>query len=84
MNLRLVQFSLGPGKRAVAESIADKIVPAIRARPGCERCVFFADNDAGDYGLIVLWESAHAAEAAAAVIGPIFMPALQAAGTSAT
>ena len=28
MNLRLVQFSLGPGKRSAAEAIADKVVPA--------------------------------------------------------
>ena len=34
MNIRLVQFSLGPGKRAVAEAIADKVVPAIRAQQG--------------------------------------------------
>jgi quinol monooxygenase YgiN len=79
----LVQFSLGPGKRAAAEEIADKGVPAIRARPGCIRCEFFADNDAGDYGLVVLWESKQAADAAAVVISPIMMPAMEKAGTTA-
>ena len=76
MNLRLVQFSLGPGKRSAAESIADKVVPAIRAQPGCDSCTFFADYEAGDYGLAVLWASKQAAEAAAAVIGPIMTAAL--------
>lgn len=76
MNVRLVQFSLGPGKRAVAEAIADKVVPKIRAQRGCERCVYFADGEAGDYGIIVLWESRQAAEGAASVVGPVLMEAL--------
>lgn len=76
MNLRLVQFSLGPGKRSVAEAIADKVVSAIRAQPGCDRCEFFADDEAGDYGFIVLWASKSAAEAAASVISPILTPLL--------
>ncbi len=76
MNIRLVQFNLGPGKRSAAEKIADKVVPAIRARPGCERAEFFADNEAGDYGILVLWTSKQAADSAPSVIGPILMPAL--------
>jgi len=76
MNIRLVQFSLGSGKRSVAEAIADKVVPAIRAQKGCVRCEFFADNEAGDYGIVVLWESKQAADAASSVIGPILTPAL--------
>ena len=83
MNLRLVQFSLGPGKRSAAEAIADKVVPAIRAQPGCERCVFFADYEAGDFGIVVLWASKQAADAAAAVISPILTPALAEAKVSA-
>lgn len=82
MNLRLVQFSLGAGKRAEAQAIADKIVPAIRSQPGCDRVEFFADYDAGDYGLVVLWKSKEQANAAAAVIGPMMTAALaQAKGT---
>jgi quinol monooxygenase YgiN len=48
MNLRLVQFNLGPGRRSEAEAIADKVVPNIRKQPGCVRCDFFADPDSGD------------------------------------
>ena len=82
MNLRLVQFSLGPGKRSEAKAIADKIVPSIRSQPGCERAEFFADYDAGDYGLVVLWKSKEQANAAATVIGPMMTAALaQAKGT---
>lgn len=76
LNIRLVQFSLGPGKRSVAEAIADKVVPVIRMRKGCERCEFYADDGAGDYGIVVLWASKQAADAASSVISPILMPAL--------
>ncbi|MDA4132333.1 MAG: antibiotic biosynthesis monooxygenase [Thaumarchaeota archaeon] len=76
MNIRLVQFSLGPGKRAEAEGLADKVVPAIRARQGCERAEFFADYEAGDYGIVVMWASEQAADAAASVIGPIMSQAM--------
>ena len=76
MNLRLVQFSLGPDKRSVAEAIADEIVPAIRAQPGCNGCTFFADNESGDYGIVVVWNSKEAAEVAAGVISPVLTPLL--------
>jgi quinol monooxygenase YgiN len=83
MNLRLVQFSLGPDKRAAAEAIADRVVPEIRAQSGCERCEFFADHETGDYGLVVLWASKEAADAAATVISPILTTALADAGKTA-
>ena len=76
MNIRLVQFNLGPSTRSAAEAVADKIVPAIRAQPGCERAEFFADDAAGDYGFVVLWASKQAADAATTVISPMLMPAL--------
>src|SRR5262245_60378691 len=82
MNVRLVQFSLGPGKRAAAESIADKVVPMIRRLAGCQRCEFFADYDAGDYGLAVFWESREAAAAAASVMSPIVTRAMAEAGST--
>jgi hypothetical protein len=82
MNVRLVQFSLGPGKRTEAEAIADKVVPAIRAQQGCDRCEFITDDDAGDYGIVVLWASKQAADAASAVISPILMPAMAAAAVT--
>ena len=79
MYMRLVQFSLGAGKRSAAETVADKVVPAIRAQPGCERAEFFVDDAAGDYGFIVLWASKQAADAASAVITPILFAAVTAA-----
>jgi quinol monooxygenase YgiN len=79
MKLRLFQFSLDSGNQSAAEDLAKEIVPAIRALAGCERCAFFADNEEGDYGLAVFWESQEAADDAAAVISPILMKAISAA-----
>lgn len=77
MNLRLVQFNLGPGTHATAESIANRVVPLIRAQPGCDRCEFFGDNDSGDYGIVVVWASKQDANAAASVVSPVLFPLLQ-------
>ncbi len=84
MYVRLVQFSLGSGKRSEAEAIADQIVPAIRGREGCERCEFITDDAAGEYGILVLWESLPAAKAAYEVINPMLQLALSRAGAQGT
>lgn len=84
MFIRLVQFNLGPGKRPAAETIADKVVPAIRAQKGCLRCEFFTDDTAGDYGMVIFWQSKQAADAAYLVINPILMSSLAAARATAS
>ena len=76
MYVRIVRFTLEPGSRSTAEKLADEIVPAIRAQNGCNKCLFLTDDDAGDYGFIVLWDSKEDAGAAAAVIGPRLTKAL--------
>jgi hypothetical protein len=84
MYLRLVQFSLGSGKRSAAEIVANKVIPPIRLQPGCERAEFFVDDAAGDYGFIVLWASKEAADASYPVIFPILSSAVEAAGGKGT
>ena len=70
MYARLVRFTLGPGARSAAEKVADEFVPAIRAQKGCKECVFIGDDEDGEYGMVVLWDTKEEADAAAAVIGP--------------
>ena len=70
MYVRLVRFTFGPGKQAAAQSLADDLVPAISAQPGCHGVTFFGDDADGEYGLFVLWESRENADDAAAVIRP--------------
>lgn len=70
MYLRLVRITLEPGARSTAQNLSDEFVPAIKAQNGCNECVFFADDNTGDHGIIVLWNSKEDAEAASVVIGP--------------
>ena len=84
MYIRLVQFKLGQGKRSAAEAVADKVIPAIRKQPGCERAEFYLDDAAGDYGFIVLWASRQAADASYPVIYPILTSSVDSAGGAGT
>ena len=70
MYARLVRFSLGPGKRAVAQALADDLAPLIRSQPGCQQVSVFGDDAAGDYGIFVLWDSEANANAAAQLVRP--------------
>ncbi|HEY3118206.1 MAG TPA: antibiotic biosynthesis monooxygenase [Chloroflexota bacterium] len=70
MYVRLVRFTFGPGKHDAAQKLADDLIPAICAQPGCKNATCFGDSASGDYGLTVLWDSEEHADAASAVIGP--------------
>jgi quinol monooxygenase YgiN len=70
MYLRLVRFNIGSGNRAIAQGIADDLVPQITAQHGCASASVFGDDASGDFGLAVFWESTADAEAAAKVISP--------------
>lgn len=70
MYARLVRFSLGPGKRAVAQAVADDLPPLIAALPGCNSVTVFGDDGDGQYGIFVLWDSEANANAAAQLIRP--------------
>ena len=70
MYLRLVRFTLSQGSRSAAQSMADDLIPAVKAQPGCISAVFFGGGEDGESGLCVLWDSQQHADSAAAVIGP--------------
>ncbi len=70
MYARLVRFSLGPGKRAIAQAIADDLTPLIRAHPGCHSVTVFGDDSDGQYGIFVLWDTEANANAAAQLVRP--------------
>ena len=71
MYARLVRFSLGTGRRAVAQAIADDLGPEITSQPGCGGVTVFGDDSDGEYGIFVLWDSQAHAAAAAAIIRPV-------------
>jgi hypothetical protein len=71
MYARLVRFSLGTGRRGVAEAIAGDLAPQITSQPGCRGVTVFGDDSDGEYGIFVLWDSQAHAAAAASIIRPI-------------
>jgi heme-degrading monooxygenase HmoA len=70
MYARLVRFSLDTGKQDVAQALAADIAPLIEAQPGCGGVTVFGDENAGEYGLFVLWDTEEHANAAAQVVRP--------------
>ena len=49
MYARLVRFSLGTGRRGVAQAIADDLAPQITWQPGCGGVTVFGDHSDGEY-----------------------------------
>jgi hypothetical protein len=70
MYVRLVRFSLLPGKSAAAQAIADELAPFISSQPGCKNVMVFGNDNDGESGLFVIWDSEANANTAAKVIGP--------------
>ena len=77
MHARLVRFSLPPEKASVARSMADDLPARIAALPGCRSVTVFGDDQEGQYGIFVLWDSDVEANAAALVIRPHLQGHLQ-------
>ncbi len=81
MYARIVLFTLGSGMRSTAEAIADELIPAIKAQQGCDAAMSLIDDEAGEYGLVVLWASKEDAEVAAKLMGPRLRSALEGVAT---
>ena len=76
MYARLVLFTLGPGMRSTAEEIADEMGPKVKARKGFKSVNFLSDDEAGEYGAFILWETKQDAEDAKEALFPILQSKL--------
>ncbi len=70
---RLTLFTLGPGTRATAEALAKEMVPLVKAQPGNEGATFLIDEENGEYGAFLLWDTKEHGEAAKEAMLPILM-----------
>jgi heme-degrading monooxygenase HmoA len=77
MYARYVLFTLGEGKRAVAENMAKKHQSAMQGLKGFKSATFIADENAGEYGSLSLWESKADAQAAESTLAPSFLLSLK-------
>lgn len=50
-------LKLGPGMQAAGQGLADRFAPLMRAARGFQGVTFFADYEAGDYGVFTRWAS---------------------------
>jgi hypothetical protein len=77
MYARLVQFTLGPGTRPTADALMGQFGPALQARTGFKGVHFIGEEESGQYGAFILWESKGAAEAAYEAIQPKLQDAIK-------
>ena len=70
MYARLIFVNAGPGKRAEVAKIADQMQPLIASLKGFVRLTFLVDEANGEYGILQLWETKAASEAADAIYSP--------------
>ncbi len=76
MYARLVLFTLGPGMRSAAEKVADEMNLKVKARKGFKNVNFLGDDETGEYGAFVLWETKEDAEAGKEALLPVLQNAL--------
>lgn len=63
MYATLVTLNLGPGMRSVAEKLADQFALVHRGMKGFKSSIYLADETAGEYSSITIYESKEDAEA---------------------
>ncbi len=71
-----VMFTLGSGKRLAAEKIFERLAPAAKARKGFKALTILADDTAGEYGILGVFESKADAEATFEALFPKLQQAL--------
>jgi heme-degrading monooxygenase HmoA len=77
MYARLALIQLGPGKRAEVDRIMPALAERLRGLKGFKSVMFFADDKAGEYGSLSLWEREADAEAASQAMRPMVMEAVE-------
>ncbi len=77
MHVRITTFKLGPDKRQEALEVAKQVDPVIRSQKGFKQLHFFGDDDTGEYGGMVFWDTKEDGEAAFNVVFPQVQQLLQ-------
>ena len=70
MHARLVFVKAEPGKRAEVAKMADQMNLLIASLKGFVRSTFLVDEVDDDYGILQVWETKEAADAADAIYRP--------------
>ncbi len=70
MHASLLMLTLGPGMRSAGEKLADQFATVLKTLKGFKGVTFLADDTAGEYVSLTLWESKEDRDAAIAVVDP--------------
>ncbi|MFC1950169.1 antibiotic biosynthesis monooxygenase family protein [Chloroflexota bacterium] len=70
MYASLLTLNLGSGMRLAGEKLADQFATVLKTLKGFKGVTFLADDTAGEYVSLTLWESKEDREAAIAVLDP--------------
>ena len=76
MYARLTLFTIGPGMQAKAEEIAAEMIPQVETHKGFKSINFLADDEAGEYGAFILWDTKEDGEAAKEALLPVLQSKL--------
>ena len=63
-------FTLGPGTSQTAQKIGEQWAPVLQSFKGFKSATFIADDSAGEYAGLSLWETKEDAESALAETDP--------------
>ena len=77
MYARLVLFTLGPGTRSTADTLMNQFGTALKNQKGFIKGHFIGDDETGQYGSFVVWESRKDGEAAAEDLFPKMQESLK-------
>ncbi len=77
MYVRITTYKLRPGKREEALELARNVDPIIRSQKGFKQMYFFGDDETGEYGGMVLWDTKEDGQDAFNVVFPLVQQALQ-------
>jgi heme-degrading monooxygenase HmoA len=66
----LTEFTVAPGMWTQMARATDGLYAILKTHKGFKQAVFFADNDAGKYNSLVIWDSKESGDAAYKAIAP--------------
>ena len=72
-----VTFNLGAGKRQQVEEMGKKFRPALEKMKGFESVMFLGNDETGEYGALVTWETKEDAETAFQAMFPQLQDAVK-------
>ncbi len=76
MYARFITFTLGAGMCLTAQKLANRFATILKTRKGLVTAIFFANEAAGEYGVLTLWKSKEDVDEESTLVIPRLQDAL--------